>query len=488
MSPTDQTQANVESRRPKVQVHAEWDPIQACRVHLPGVETFVGILDPEPNLFLDEFSLVDAQREHERLVEVIDTSLASNGVVHHLHDDLAHDRRMDGLLSARVHFDLSELDPDEQLGELDALWTRLHHLEPHTQLQAIACNAELKRHRAAVDEGETPLGSSRVRWDTTSVTLSEPLTNLYFQRDMQFVTRKGVVLCRMKEPTRRPEVGIAKVAWQAIDGMFEVDIVGDAREMETNEVSKFESGLDGIQSAEIVVEGGDFLPAGDFSLLGVSAKITEGTSYPEFNIAETDTEFVIRTSYAAGHRLLMDDVFGTDEVGLVRAPFEAARERSSDRDLDMGIMHLDTWFNFVDEDLVVAHRALVDNTTVDVYHRTGDEARPYELGRADVNFGAYIREKGFEIVDTVEHIDLSHDLAVDVLKGITNFLTVGPRRILLVRFEPDDDHITREFTEVLRQEYDVEVLPDDEGLYIPNLREGYGSIHCMTTPIRMMPP
>ncbi len=487
MAPTSHPNDPRISNRRKVQVNAEWDPMQAVRVHLPGVETFVGILDPEPNLFLDEFSLVDAQREHLNLVDVIESSLEADDSVHFLHDDLAHDRRMDGLLSARVSFDLSELEADEQVTELDSLWTRLHQLQPHTQLQAIASNARVKRHRGEVDEGELAADSSRIRWDTTSVELSEPLTNLYFQRDPQFVTREGVVLCRMKEPTRRPEVGIAKVAWEAISGTFDVNIVADMRSVTAHDVTAFVPERSDIQSKDIVVEGGDFLPAGEFALLGVSAKIPDGIAHPEFGITADDTEFVIRTSYAAGHKLLMQDVFGTPEVGLVRAPFEAARERSTDSDIDMGIMHLDTWFNFIDDDLVVAHRALVDNTTVDIYQHTGEEGRPYELTHADVNFGTYIRDKGFEIVDTVEHIDLSHELAVDVLKGITNFLTVGPRRIIPVRFEPGDEHVTAGFMEVLQEEYDVEIVPEGEGCYIPNLREGYGSIHCMTTPIRMMP-
>lgn len=475
-----------EPNAPKVQAHAEWDPLQAVRVHLPGTETFVGILDPEPNLFLDEFSLVDAQREHTRLVDDIAACLGADEPVHYLHDDLADGDGMDALLSSRVSFDLGELEENERVNQREELWTRLHELNPHTQLQAIACNAEVIRHRADGD-GNNCVGSNPNRWDTTSVRLSQPLSNLYFQRDSQFVTQTGVVLCSMKEDTRKPEVDIARAAWEALDGQYDVDIVADMSRVDEHDVSEYVPERDDVQLTDVLVEGGDFMPAGEFSLLGVSAKIREGVAYPDYGIGEDDTELLHRTTYAAGHRLVMDDAFGATEVGLVRAPFEAARERAGGSEIDMDIMHLDTWFNFVDEDLAVAHRAWLDNTEVDVYRRTGDDAEPYVLDRPDVNFGDYVRGKGFEIVDAVELVDPDHEDAEDALKAITNFLTLGPRKILPVRFEEDDGSVMAQFVETLREDYDVKIVPDGEGREIENLRAGYGAIHCMTTPIRRVP-
>lgn len=473
--------------RPSASAHAEWDPLQAVRVHLPGIETFVGTLDPEPNLFLEEFSLVEAQHEHLRLVDALEAGLDADDPVHYLHDDLAaSDGLMEGLLSSRVRFDLDELDEDDRVEQRDALWSRLHRLDPHTQLQAIASNAEVVRHRGERGE-QDPVGSNPNRWDTTSVRLTQPLTNLYFQRDTQFVTQKGVVLCHMTEPTRKPEVDIARTAWEALDGLYDVDIVADTSRMENHDVSEHVPERDDIQSTSVTVEGGDFLPAGEFSLLGVSAKIREGAAYPAYDVDEDDTELVHRTTYAAGHRLLLEDAFGAPEVGLVRAPFEAARDRGTETELDMDIMHLDTWFNFVDDDLAVAHRELLDGTQVDIYRATGDEREPYVLDRPDVNFGEYIRDQGFEVVDTVELVDPGHENAAAALKAITNFLTLGPRKILPVRFDADEEGVMARFVETMRTEYDVEIVPEGEGCTIENLRAGYGAVHCMTTPIRRTP-
>ncbi|MCF2164974.1 MULTISPECIES: arginine deiminase family protein [Halobacterium] len=472
----------------KVQATAEWDPLQAVRMHLPGAETFVGIMDPEPNLFLNDFSLVDAQQEHLSLSQDLEAALPASNPIHYLHDDLANGNGMNALLSSRVNFDLSELGADEQVNRRDKMWARLHELSPHTQIQAVLGNAEVIRHHSHSDE-EVP-GSNPDRWDTTSVQLEQPLTNMYFQRDQQFVTQNGVVLCSMKEDTRKPEVDIARASWEALDGdEFDVDIVADMSQVREHDVTEHVPERDDIQETEVLVEGGDFYPAGEFSLLGVSAKIPEGEAYPKHDIAADDTEYVHRSTYAAGHRLLMDDAFGSEEVGLVRAPFEAAQAHKDDDngEVEMDIMHLDTWFNFVDDDLVVAHKELVENTTLDVYARTHGGEKPYTLERPDVNFGEYLREKGFEIVDVYDYVDPSHPDTDMALKAITNFLTVGPRKILPVRFSDDDDGVMKQFIDGLQEDYDVTVIPDGEGRKIINLRAGYGAIHCMTTPLRRTP-
>ena len=482
MSKTAQ-ESDVEGDVPNVRVNAEWDPLRAVRLHRPGLETYVGTLDPDPNLFLDQFSLLKAQKEHESLVGDLRESLDFEDSVHYLHEDLDNKEAMDVLLSSRVDFDLSEVNEDTRLSQQDALWSRIHGLDPHSKLQAIATNATVKRN--VPENGDQGFnGSNPARRLTTSVTLEKPLSNLYFQRDSQFVSQAGVVLCSMRKNTRQPEIEIARAAWEALDGEFDVDIVADLSRVQEHDVTEHVPERDDIESTDVYVEGGDYMPAGDFSLLGVSADVSDVT-YPTCGVEEEDTELVLRTTYAAGHRLLMDGGFGAPEVGLVRAPYRAARERAGSGEADMDIMHLDTWFNFVDDDLVVAHEELVDNTTLDIYERTGEEGHPYELARPNVNFGSYIRdEKGFEIADAVSLVDHEHEDANAALKAITNFLTLGPRKILPVRFEHSDDDVMTRFIERMKDDYGVEVVPDGEGRKIKNLRGGYGAVHCMTTPIR----
>ena len=462
---------------PKARVRAEWDELCAVRVHQPGVETFVGILDPDPNLFLDEFTLGGARHEHRRLVEDLDDQLQGDDPVHYLHEDLDQGGRMDSLLSSRVSYVVE----DDDFHRPDGLWSRLHDMNAYTQLQAIASNAGITRR--AVDDDSQGMASSNSDRDYISrLTIDRPLSNLYFQRDQQLVTQRGVVMCSMKDRTRRPEVSIARAAWEALDE-YDVDIVADMSQVEEHDVTKYVPEREDVQVTDVFVEGGDFVPAGSFSLLGVSAKISDGTAYPEYSIETDDTERVHRTTYAAGHKLLMENAFGAPEVGLVRAPFEAARESSADGEVDMDIMHLDTWFNLIDDDLAVAHEHLLD-TEVDVYRATDGE-EPYEPVRLDASFREYIcDEHGFEVVDVAETVDPEDPRSDDALKVITNFMTLGPRKIMLVRFEDEADGVMARFVETMREEYDVEVVPDGTGQVIDNLRAGYGAIHCMTTPIR----
>jgi arginine deiminase len=112
------------------------------------------------------------------------------------------------------------------------------------------------------------------------------------------------------------------------------------------------------------LEGGDYLPAGEFGLFGVSADRPDG-------------ERLVRTSRAAARELLAADAVGHPEVGLVRAPLAAdrrsrARHAGGDREAGMEIMHLDTWLNLAGHDLAVGRRPLVEAATVEVFLRDGE--------------------------------------------------------------------------------------------------------------------
>lgn len=500
-------EATGESNRPRATATAEWHELESVRVHEPGFETFAGTLDAEANLFLEQFALFEARAEHERLAD----ELERHGVdVHHLHEDLDRTGAMDQLLSSRVSFDLSEVAEEVRSEKRDQLRSKLRDSSAYDKLQAVAINATVVRHRP---EDGTVEGPNPGRYYAGGLRVERPLSNLYFQRDQQFVTERGVVVCSMNKNTRRPEVEVVRATWnglgadlpgEAEGGDLEKDpdtgiVVADMSTVDEHEVSDRIAEHAGVQSKEVHVEGGDFVPAGDFALLGVSAKISAGEEYPEYGIAAEDTEYPFRTTYTAGHKLLTEDVFGTEEVALVRAPFEAAQNSGEyAEEIDMATMHLDTWFNLVDEDLAVAHGPLLE-TEVDVYRavQEGNGRRTYELTNLEagersgdqLKFGEYIRdERGFEVVDVVEHIDEDDPAAVKALKAVTNFLTLGPRTVLPIRIAGEDgeefEGVLADFVGTLREDHDVEIVPDGEGLAMENLRSGYGGVRCLTTPIR----
>jgi len=426
------------------QAKAEYDRLKSVRVHRPGFETYLGIIDREPNLFLKQFSVRQAKQEHDEIVSI----LSNEGIdVHYLHEDLSSDGTIDRLLQERVDFDTSDIIQRRREAGLDEkeLLNRLMRLDPHSKLQVISCNSEIirKGHGASEKEiGKGNYGLGKERFDSTSYRFREPMTNLYFQRDQQIVTDKGPVLGNFSFRTRQAEVGLAEAAWEAIGADIVHNITGEPK-----------------------LEGGDYIPAGDFGLVGVSGVID-------------GKEEVLRTSLDAGEELLQNQVFDHDEVGLVRAPIKAdkevARQQKTDPNAEskMDVMHLDTWFNIADDGLAVGREYLIDNTDVIIYAQTNDGS--YERVGTKV-FGDYLREKGYEIIP----VPYKERLVA------TNFLTLNRGKVFPICITGRDGYAPEQNKTIERmKEYGVEIVPDGTGLAIDALRSGYGGIHCMTSPIR----
>lgn len=384
-------------------VRAEHDRLHAVRVHTPGLEAWSGGVDPGPNLFDAHVPPDRARREHERLVR----TLESAGIeVHRLAEDVASAGALDDLVREHVTVP-AEVDPEAILDAWSARET----------LQLALARARLERHPDAA----------------TSVHVERPISNVFFQRDTTLVGDRGPVLCEMYEPVRRPELPFVRRAWEGVGAEFVHEMRGEP------------------------LEGGEFLPAGEFALVGVSADVD-------------GEEVVVRTTYDAGTQLLESGAVGYDEVGLVRAPLEADRRLRTERGLESRVMHLLGWCNIAAEGLAVVDADLARHAAVDVYARTGDG---YEFDRSTTTL-AYLDERGYDVVDVAPSE-----------RWPTNFLAVDDGRVVAL-YEPDEDGDYRPennpTVERLR-ERGVEVLPDGEGLPRGALANGAGGIHCMTTPL-----
>lgn len=383
-------------------VRAEYDRLNAVRVHTPGLELWSGGVDPAPNLFDAHVPPDGARREHTRLVQ----TLESAGVeVHQLADDLPADV-LDALVNEYATVP-DEIDLDEALETFDA----------REKLQLALARVELNR------QSDT----------ATSVGIDRPISNLFFQRDTTLLGDRGPVLCEMYESVRQPEIPIVRRAWEALGAEFVHEMTGEP------------------------LEGGEFLPAGEFALLGVSAEI-EGR------------EVVIRTSYDAGTQLLDHDAVGYDEVGLVRAPLEADRRLREEHNTGSRVLHLLGWCNIAAEDLEVLDSTLAQHATVDVFVKGTDG---YAFDHSTTVF-SYLKEKGFDIVD----VSPSE-------RWVTNFLTTEDGSIVPL-YEPDaNDEYRPENNPTIERlkERGIEILPEGEGLPVGALTKGAGGIHCMTTPL-----
>jgi arginine deiminase len=408
---------------PKATVEAEYDTLRAVRVHEPGIEAAIGAMDPGPNHFARPFSVREAKREHRRLVEVLEDA----GVeVRHIHEDLADGGVLDGLVEEAITVGEGGPSPPTRTD----LAGNLADATAYERLQAVLLGPTVGRTAEIGDDGGDLESGSL----DTSVRIAEAITNLYFQRDCQLVGDRGPILPRLGTATRRRERPLIEAAWHARG-----------------------ADLAHRTSASETLEGGDFLPLGEFALVGVSA-------------LEDGEETVLRTTYDGGKELLEAGAVGYDEVGLVRPPLPADERLAAEHGTSSRLLHLDGWLNVAAEGLAVAREPLIEAATVEVFERAGDG---YER-RGEETVADLLDRHGYETID-----------APYPERWATNFLTVADGVVLPI-YETDDgeyDPAENRTIERLKRE-GVEVLPDGEGLDPHHLTNGGGGIHCMTSPIR----
>ncbi|MFW9805606.1 MAG: arginine deiminase family protein, partial [Candidatus Thorarchaeota archaeon] len=278
----------------------------------------------------------------------------------------------------------------------------------------------------------------------------QPLSNLYFMRDQQAVTDKGIFLSRMSKPQRQREPLVTKLLWDVLG----TDITHAVKSPGT-------------------FEGGDFIPLKDFALVGVGD----------------------RTNKSGIEQFLKNGV-GFDEIGVVHQPnHPLVPIQEADPMIDM---HLDTYFNIASSGVAVGLKSLLKRAKVDVYTRTGPGA--YERDNTTTNLLSYITGWGFDVIEltTLEQISYA-----------SNFLTINDGTILAVEVERDikdvlfnlqtkakaDSARYGALFEQAQKDYqflkdESEFFPHKREIYqhgidaypmvLKNLTGGYGAAHCMT--------
>jgi arginine deiminase len=195
-----------------------------------------------------------------------------------------------------------------------------------------------------------------------------PLTNLFFLRDQQAVTDRGIVIGRLAKPQRRRETEITSFVWRS---------AGE------RPVAQVERGT---------FEGGDFLPAGEFALIGTGDRTN-----------------------ATGVREVLEKGVGFSEVGVVHQPRHPLL-RTPD---PMVNMHLDTYLNFPGDGIAVGHREMLENARVDVYLRDA---------------GVYRRSHETRLLPYLEKAHGFRVIGISTLEQLcyaTNFLTIRDRSIVV---------------------------------------------------------
>ena len=424
-------------------VRAEWDRLRRLAVHRPGMEMWLGLLAPRASLYERAFSRYEARREHERLEYA-----------------LTHEFKVEVVRLKEKLLELADRKPEvrEKLIAL-ALRDLKYAGNPNRVDQA---QKQLKESLPLLDSGqffymlifhpELELEEEEgARAVDVRVTARQPLTNLYFMRDQQATTDRGIFLSRMSKPQRREEPIITRFLWESL---------GETIVHETEAPGTF--------------EGGDFMPMKDFALLGLGDRTN-----------------------ASGVKQFLEHGLGFKEVALVHQP--AHPLIPGDEPDRMVTMHLDTYFNVAGSGVAVGSETLLKRAAVEIYYREGKGVFKKPKAKA-TNLHDYIKGKGFSIIDltTLEQLsDASNFLCIkdgtilavevdrqakNVLESLSYQAKQHPNRYgrLLDQAQKDYQHLkeTGGFFPHKREIYHhgIDAFP----ITLTNLTGGYGGPHCMT--------
>lgn len=410
--------------------NAEWQRLKAVMVHEPGPEVFFALLAPSAHLYERFFDRGAAQEEHRQLCRMLH---ADYGVqVLRLRDVVTSAAREDGpARQALLDFAAERLglaSADETVLRA-AISTPLDERDAGHLFDIAVLNPVLGVHGGEVD-----------------TSLSHPLYNLYFMRDQQAATDRGIVRGRMASQARQGE-GVLSSIGIAAAGAATVH-----------------------QVATGPFEGGDFIPAGSFAFVGTGS----------------------RTS-PAGAADFLDGGASFDSAALVARP----RHPLLGSPDPMLLMHLDTWFNIAGDGIVVANPLLLAAAEVSVLERDGRKYRP---SGSTVMMDAYLKEQEFEVIPIT---------TLEQLCYASNFLCVRDReciapdtrvlaKVVLERLAEkaaaDPGRYTAIFDAACRDyrqlSADAEFFPHKKEVYahglematvtLTNATGGYGGAHCMT--------
>ena len=423
------------------QARAEWHDLKEVMIHRPGVEMFFGLMEPFSFLYERAFRIDEAVYEHRELEHALTEAGVTVRHLIHLAIELGSkhpeflERIRRGILRIVRYSGPKGMVERAQT----ALRKNLDRFDGETLFNILLLRPSVRMDRRA---------GARVILPT--VALDVPLANLYFMRDQQALTANGFLFGRMSKPQRQHEpalTGALLRTWGAA-------VAGEVRSPGT-------------------FEGGDFIPMGDFALLGTGDRTN-----------------------ASGVRQILAAPIGVDEVAVVHQPSHPAIPGNEpDPMIDM---HLDTYFNVPGKGVAVGCRPLLDRARTDVYQRS---SRGEMVRKSPSRFlPDYLKEKQIEIVgiSTLEQMSYAsnflclHDhriLAVEVeqevdrvLSGLAAAARADPHRYgALLAVAKKDLVQLREGNEFFPhkaalRDRGVESVP----LTLTEITGGYGGAHCMT--------
>jgi len=221
----------------EIGVYAEYDNAKTILVNTPHkTELFMGILHPDAALFSCPFDPLEAIKEHQSFIGLLEDNGAK---VINVRDVLLADvHNQDGIalnkLKEAAKFSLKYFRNDiEDLSGDDYKNSVISTLNPELLVDVILTRPEI--HLKSTDANTFVSASYKIN----------PLMNLYFLRDQSITTCKGIVLSKMNSDQRADEVSVIKFVYDkiGITPLYQIEANGR-------------------------LEGGDFITTGDVDFIG----------------------------------------------------------------------------------------------------------------------------------------------------------------------------------------------------------------------------
>lgn len=379
-------------------------------MHEPTDELFLGVIHPDAALFSDYFDIELAAKEHEAYRKALEKVGAKVLTVREI--------LLEGTLT-------KEGRPIEgkELSELRAFASKF--LTYNTSKIPEEAKAQERYKRMIIDRAnpkdlvkmimlqpEIVLNYTESNTGFAATYVQRPIMNIFFMRDQMISTAKGIVIGRMNSAQRQLECEIAEFCLNKIGFPPIYHITGE----------------------NAYLEGGDFLPFGDYAFIGNG----------------------LRTTQEAIDQLMENDLLGCNKVVVVKDVWDEQEQ-----------MHLDTYFNIIDRDLCtlsedryLAAKSDSQYLKIDIWERENAN-EPYRKAFSDISFVDFIEDELKMKVIPIQR--------ADELTYANNFLTVAPRKIMAVAGQ------SVELQDAFKTNFvDVTWVP------LSNLTKGYGAAHCMT--------
>ncbi len=412
-----------------MEIKSEWGRLKRVIMHRPGTEITYAMLAPKPFLFERPFNYSIADREHKNLQAVLE----ENGI----HVDILEDlivNTADKNSSFRKKLEDKILSLVNFYGTSESMENARRDLEKN-----IEYIDSLSLFQALIMEPSIDLKEYVTGIQYPRVYSNLPLANLYFMRDQQAVS-SGVLIGNMKMQQRRRETNITSFVFKEILGA---------------KLKRIENGF---------FEGGDFIPAGNFCLIGTGNRTNESGAIEAMN----------------------SGIFDFDRIVIISNPLYGFMDG---HDL-MVNMHLDTYFNIPAAGTVITSVELAKSAQATVYVKNTDGKYS---GDSRTTLYEFMKGEGYNFID----LGISEQLSYS-----SNFLTVSDGKIIAIDSarviekllaENVFDDITREHIVTDMRLRKGKMFPDRKEVYnsgidvikidLSEITGGYGGAHCMTSAV-----